>query len=81
MTKNKSHKCDTFGRLAWREYTKPRLKSTRSINAKGCTKITTNLEYIEKISSVRYRLNTGNMMRPKSKNKAKNKAWAKIALY
>ena len=58
-----------FGRLAWWIYTKPGSKSTKLINIKDCTKIAANPKYIGKVSGVRYRLTTNNMMKLKDKNK------------
>ncbi len=50
-----------------------RLKFSRWINAKNCTKMVINSNYIRKIVDIKYEFKTDNMTWLKSKNKVKVK--------
>lgn len=49
-------------------YVKPRPKSTRSINTKDCVEIVANPEYIKKVFSIIYKLNTNDMTKSKNED-------------
>ena len=62
MTGNYGFYCNIFGGLAGWVYAELGLESTRLINLKNCAKMATDPEYVGEISSVRYGLNTNNMI-------------------
>ena len=49
------------------------------MNAKNCAEIAVNLEYVKKISSIRYRFNDDDITRPKRGDKAKQEDQVKNA--